>query len=292
MDPRVLIPLIASGAYVEPAIHPKPGAVTRMRGHRDKGLIEFLVNASLIEAAMLETYDSAAKGCEGAIASGLKAYLDGVRSLGFSSNIALGTLMLLLPVSAALALSGPRRYQDLLSSASGVVKGCSGVEETRAYYKLLSHFRPSHLGRYRGPVPSAYSGGDVGFTEVLKAAGWDLVHSEILEGYPATRDTVSKLLSREGGLEAKALRALLELLADKGDTLIASKFGFSAYKASRMEAKSALWISEREGLVRAVEWLDSLWRARGWNPGAALDILSLSIGLYLYEKVRGAFLGP
>lgn len=126
------------------------------------------------------------------------------------------------------------------------------------------------------------------FVEALMAARWDLVHSELLSGYPVTLEALKTLRESSGGLEDRALRALLSMLAWPGDTLIASKRGFAAMKRSILEARAALLLSGSWGVRRALEWLDSEWRDRGWNPGAVLDVLAAAIGLYLLEAALGS----
>jgi triphosphoribosyl-dephospho-CoA synthetase len=38
-------------------------------------------------------------------------------------------------------------------------------------------------------------------------------------------------------------------------------------------------------VYEAVEWLDRLWRPRGWNPGAVLDVMAVALGLLFYHKI-------
>ncbi|MEN2999775.1 MAG: triphosphoribosyl-dephospho-CoA synthase [Acidilobaceae archaeon] len=270
------VPALSLGLYYEPSLHPKPGAVTPLAPHRDKDFLDFVYNASLIELSLMESCRRAS------ISAGLRKYRELAVAAGLRTNVALGSALLHIPLSSVLreGLSPP---EQLARRAHYMVTE-GGEEEAREYYLLLETFRPSHLGRYEGPVPSVGSGYPRSFASVLRAASWDMVHRELLSGYKLSLGVLRELRG-EGPLKSKALRALLLLLSEHGDTLIGSKYGFAAYKKVKEEAREALLLSERVGEEKAVGWLDELWRSRGWNPGAALDVLSVSISLYSYEKV-------
>ncbi len=288
-DPGVLH-AIASGLILEPLAHPKPGAVTRFRGHGDKDIFDFAVNAFLVAASMQEACKAATIECSGSLARGLRSYRVLRKSWKPGVNIALGSLLLYLPVAASLSTGYWGGYEQL-ARASKVVTECTGEEEAIEYYKLLEEARPSHLGAYRGRVPGVGSGEyPRSFLDVLESARWDHVHRELLTGYEMTREALRIIRSEaeKTGIEEAVLKALLGLLASRGDTLIAAKHGYSAYRLAMEEASEALRASSRIGLRRALEWLDSQWRPRGWNPGAVLDIVSLGAGLYVAEKIAGA----
>ncbi|MCS7107327.1 MAG: triphosphoribosyl-dephospho-CoA synthase [Acidilobaceae archaeon] len=276
MEPCSAVPALSFGLYYEPSLHPKPGAVTPLAPHRDKDFQDFLLSASLAELSLMESCKKAS------LSAGLKKYRELSIALGLTTNVSIGSALLHMPLSTALG-DGLASPEQLARRAHHIVTK-SGEEEAREYYMLLEAFKPSHLGRYEGPVPSVGSGYPSSFIEVLKVASWDMVHRELLTGYPLSLGVLRELRG-EGPLKSKALRALLLLLSENGDTLIGSKYGFSAYKRAKEEAREALLLSERVGVEKAMSWLDDLWRPRGWNPGAALDVLSVSISFYNYERV-------
>jgi triphosphoribosyl-dephospho-CoA synthase len=282
-----LVPLIAQGLYLEPIVHPKPGAVTPLKPHSDKGVVDFIVNASIAEVALYEACTWRSRGLISPIARGLKVYRALASKLGLETNIALGSLILALPLATALSSKGGAPVGEIAREAHSIVVNETGSEEAVEYYKLLEFFKPSHLGSYSGPVPSVGSGYPNSFTDILKVASWDLVHRELLEGYPVTLEAFNMLVEGEASIVESFLTTLLELLARHGDTLIASKYGFTSYKRVKKEALEALRMSSRDGVYEAVEWLDSLWRPRGWNPGAILDVMAVALGLLLYNKIRG-----
>lgn len=277
--------LIAQGLYLEPVIHPKPGAVTCLRPHSDKSVADFIVNASLAEIALHEACTWRLRGLESPIARGFEVYRLLALKAGLRTNIALGSLVLALPIASALSSKAGAPVVDVVREAHSIVVSETSSRDSVEYYKLLELLRPSHLGRYEGPVPGIGSGYPTSFTEVLRAASWDLVHRELLEGYPITLEAFKMMLEGKGSTHESFLYTLLELLARYGDTLIASKFGFSAYRRARMEALEALRIAMVDNVYEAVEWLDRLWRPRGWNPGAVLDVMAVALGLLFYHKI-------
>ncbi len=280
-DSCSMVSLLSLGLYYEPVLYPKPGGVTLFYRHSDKSVYDFIVNATLVESSLAEA-------CRGrSISLGLATYRVLVERFGLKSNIALGSLMLHLPLSVSLGLGVASSIYDLVSEARRVVES-TGEDGAREYYRLLEYFKPSHLGVYYGIVPSIGSGYyPRSLIEALKASSWDIVHRELIEGYPITLEALNMLWDYGDPLEVNALRVTLILLARHGDTLIASKFGYSAYKKAIVEARIALELIDKDGVYRAIEWLDNLWRPRGWNPGAILDIIATAISLYNYTRVLG-----
>ena len=264
---------LAMGALLEPLAHPKPGAVTRCLGHSDKNIFDFAESFYYVYSACRA---SAIGDCKGFIARGIREYLPLARARG---NIQAGTLMLLLPLCRAVQETS--MYPALLQEASRLIVECDSPESARLYYRLLEEAGVSHLGVYEGPVPSVGSGRYPGsLWEALWAARWDLVHRELLYGYPIVGEASRVVLSRlRAGWEEAILWALLSILARHGDTLIAHKYGWRAYKKALWEARHALQIASGRGVRGALEYLDSLWRPRGWSPGAALDIVAAATGV-------------
>ncbi len=277
-----------AGPRLEPLIHPKPGAVTRIHAHPDKDIVDFMLAVTPLEAAAHATCIEAYTRCKGSIAVGLSLYKSLYRMMGIKTNINIGTLILVLPLAASHGLTGSRDPGRLASTASIIVRECTGEEEAKLYYDLLKSTSPSHLGVYKGPLPSVgEEPKGYGFKDIIEYTSWDLVHSELANGYRASLQALEVLKKSPGSLEDKALHALLYILSEYGDTLVARKYGFRAYKVLRIEARIARTLATRVGVRRAVEELDRLWRPRGWSPGSALDILATVIGFYILSLIEG-----
>ncbi len=267
---------VAAGLYLEPLAHPKPGGVTRCLAQEDKDVYSFVASAFAGQKACL----AACSGeCRGFMARGIRAYVDELERLGVGTNIQLGSVLLVLPLCRAV--SGSSTPRELARNASRLVIACDDEEAGREYYRALERLGVRHLGRYEGPYPGVGSGEyPRGLSVALIAGRWDLVHRELLEGYPATLEAYRVIMESGGPLREDALlRAILAVLASRGDTLIASRHGGRAYKMALWEARAAYRLSERIGVRKAIEWLQGLWRGRGWSPGAALDVVAAAAGI-------------
>jgi len=267
------------GLVVEPLVHPKPGAVTRIEGHRDKDVFSFVGSAL---AGSLACIEACRGGCTGFLGRALEAYVERAVMLGLGTNVQLGSILLLAPLCRAATVG---RVPRLFEEASRLVRECTGRRDVEAYYRALEVFRPGHLGRLEtAPVPGVGEGVPDSLVEVLEYARWDHVHRELLEGYPLTRRAYKVVMEGGGPLSEEAVaRAILDLLAVHGDTLIAAKWGWRAYKRALAEAREAEYSSRdpRE----ALESLDRLWRPRGWNPGSVLDIVAAAVGVALAVRL-------
>lgn len=280
-----LVELLVSGSRVEPLVEPKPGGVGRCVSHSDKSVFDFEVASMLVSVSAYESCASASRSCRSSIASGFRVYR---RLHGLflpRTNVYLGLLLLILPLSAALGLKEHNNVRGMIDAARDIVLYCTGPEEAREYYRLLEYLGPSHLGVYKGPIPGVGEGYPDSFVSILEAARWDHVHRELLDGYPLSLEAYGIIKESPGDLEGRVLNAILELLASYGDTLIASKYGWRAYKKALEEAKTAKTLSTKLGIRGALEWLDSLWRPRGWNPGSIYDIVAVGIGFYMLDRV-------
>ncbi len=287
MDECSRAALLATGLHLEPLVHPKPGAVTRLASHSDKNVFSFAAHATLVTPILVEACNAALKGCSGRpLLRGLSLYKSMVAPR-LKSNVALGSFMLVLPLAAASASAPRGRVEHALEATRFALK-CSGVEEARLYLEVLSVLGPSHLGRYEGPLPDASRPGEasIDLASLLRGADWDVVHGEIAGGYPRTLEAASIIKGKLGegeGFEEAVLWAILKGLAEWGDTLIYQKYGGRAYLQSIAEASRALELARDRGVREAVEWLDSLWRPRGWNPGSVLDVIAAALGLLAYH---------
>jgi len=276
----LLASYLTRGALIEPLVDPKPGAVTRRKGHGDMDIYMFMVASSCLYPSLVSI---ASDGCrDGVLGKGFKLYTACVEESIGSRNVNTGTALLLLVLMKGALVS--RRVEDAVSSARYFVEACSGSVDGYYYYKMLRLGGRSYMGRYYGPLPDIREFKNTpSLYRILSLTSWDLVHREILESYRVSMNIVEKL-NAAGVSEDSLLRILLDILAEYGDTLIARKFGWRAYYRAMAEARQALALSKSIGVREALLWLDSLWRPRKWSPGAVLDLLASGISLYYLGK--------
>ena len=269
---------LATGALIEPIVHPKPGAVTALVGHRDKSIIDYTLQTPALVAAL---YEACRRASGGFVAEGLRSYRLWLKRLGIRVNLSLGTVLMLLPLAAAARVAGMPNF----CMATHLLRERTSVEDSVEYYETLRYLAPSHLGKYRGPLPDVSSGvSPPGLWRVLEASSVDNVHWDMVSCYPLTRLALSVL--DDMGLDRDAiLMALLTILAEAGDTLIMRKYGLRAFKTAIYEARLAVGIARRTGdIAGSVVFLDKLWRPRGWSPGSALDIVATAVSVHVYNN--------
>ncbi|MCE4609243.1 MAG: triphosphoribosyl-dephospho-CoA synthase [Desulfurococcales archaeon] len=268
------------GALIEPLVDPKPGAVTRRYRHDDMDIYMFMTASSCLYPSFILVASDECR--DGVLGRGFKLYTSCVEDSIGSRNVNSGTAFLLLVLMKGAVVS--RRVEDAVSSARYYVEACSGSVDGYYYYKMLGLGERSYMGRYYGPLPDIREPRNTpSLYRILSLTSWDLVHREILESYKISMH-VAEELDALGVTEESLLRILLDLLAEYGDTLIARKYGWSAYYRAMAEARQALALSKTIGVREALLWLDSLWRPRKWSPGAILDILASGISLYYLRK--------
>ncbi len=269
---------LVSGALIEPLVHPKPGGVTRITGHRDMNIYHFIRAAScLVKPLALICCNSCS---DGIVASGIHEYIFCLEKEKLSRiNVNTGTVLLLLILSTGAGYSSS--IKEVVENASYYVKACSGSHDGEAYYKLLNIGVRKYMGRYEGPLPDIHSETREfpGLYKILSSTAWDIVHREVLFNYPLSR-RIAEYIARSGLTEENLSILALELLAEYGDTLIARKHGWRAYYTALREARQVLLYYRRTRDRNVLQVLDRTWRKRGWNPGAVYDVLAAGISLY------------
>lgn len=264
---------LSLGAILEPLAHPKPGAVTRVEGQRDKDIFDFALNHEAVERGALVACVKVAEGAEDPIAAGLEEYLRAVKEMRLRANVGLGQALMIIPLASA-SLGRPD-IKGLCRRASELVRR-STPRASEVYYELLRLFTPSHLGRYWGPLPDVSEGRPtVGLGEVLNAVD-DITSQEVVNGYRLTQ-VVAEIMRREAkeGYERALVRAYSYLASAVQDSLLARSKGIRASLIAVAEAS----------LASNFELLDKLWRSRSWNLGSILDVLSAAASLLAYESL-------
>jgi len=281
-----MLSLLISGLFIEPAVHPKPGAVTRLKGHRDKSFMDFLYNNSIAATVLSKACWEASLGRLTCIYGRAFRELAGFYRRYMRTNTSMGSWFLHLPLAVALGVYGPVPVPDLASRAARILRSVSEPCDTQGYYRLLATIAPSHLGRLYHSLPDALSGHNGGMPRlwdvVAYAASTDIVHREVVVGYSESITRYRRMveLAESMGLEEAASTVFLEMMASIPDTLIRRKYGTRASLRVREMAKL---------VVRGVSSIDELdWFMRGmdYNAGSLLDILSVAISFYMYETLR------
>lgn len=270
---------IAMGALLEPLAHPKLGGVTRVVSQPDKDVFSFAVHHEAVERAVIEACASAEGGGEDPVADGLEEYSRALDELSIRTNVGLGQALLLIPLGAAAVNANG---SDELRLRASWLTARSTPRATEEYYALLSRLRPSHLGRYWGPLGDVGEGPPrLGLGEVLSLLD-DIVSQEAVNGYrlsAVARDLVLAAGSAEEGINA----AVVRLASTVPDTLIARSRGLRASLIGLAEVRLSRGASAQ---------LATRWAGRGWSPGSILDVVSAGVSLAKFDAIaKGSLRG-
>ena len=281
-----LVGALVSGLFLEPLVHPKPGAVTRLNRHIDKDVLSFIYNNSIASTFLLDACIEASIGNLSCIyGRTFKNISDAYKEM-MRTNTSLGSWLLHIPLVVSLGFYGSLEPRDLGLGATRLLQRLSTSCDTEGYYELLSAVRPSHLGRLEGKLPDALSYNKTRLPRLwdilVYASSSDIVHAELVRGYSKSIRWSRRLdeLSRSHAFEKAASRVFLEMLASIPDTLVRRKFGTRASIRVMEMAKLVL-----RGVIMLGE-LDRFMRDNGYNAGSLLDILSASISLHIYRIAR------
>ncbi|MCE4617447.1 MAG: triphosphoribosyl-dephospho-CoA synthase [Desulfurococcales archaeon] len=285
-----LVGAIISGLFLEPIIHPKPGAVTRLRGHSDKDVVSFVLNNSLVSSVLFDSCMRASRGDLSCIYGNVFKKIAVIYKNEMKTNTSMGSWLLHIPLTVSLGFYGPTNSKALGLGATRLLRSLTTECDTHGYYEFLSSIRPSHLGRLIGRFPDALNAEKDGLPRLwdilVYASSSDIVHAELVRGYSESIRWSKRLaeLSRDNTFEDAASRVFLEMLASTPDTLIRRKFG----------TRTAVRIMEMAKLVLknviSLDDLDRFMRRNGYNAGSLLDILSVSISLFIYQTVGHSYL--
>lgn len=256
--------LLAQVACILEATARKPGNVHRFADFEDATYLDFLLSAAAIAPAM----DSARSiGVGAAILGAVEATRRVV-----ATNTNLGMILLLAPLSAALA-PGEELGRGV-RGVRGVLDGLT-LDDARLAYRAIRLATPGGLGS-SGEQDVADEPTVTLLDAMRLAADRDAIARQYANGFAEVFDValprLREALADGLRLEAAIVRMHVGVLADFPDTLIARKRGRAvAEEASRM-ASGAL----RSGSTGD---LDAYLRADGHarNPGATADLVAAGL---------------
>ncbi|WP_255194484.1 triphosphoribosyl-dephospho-CoA synthase [Natronobeatus ordinarius] len=266
---------------LEVAGTPKPGNVDRHRDLEELRFEHFLAGA--VGAAeglrMAETGAAVGPAFERAVA-GMAAQRGG--------NTQFGALLLLVPL-----VSAARRElsQPVLES---VLKGTT-VADAAAFYRAFEHVDvfvgepPADLEaldvrRGADAIPTLEERGLTLLDVMSLSAAGDDVAREWVRGFERSFAAAERIAEADGPLPDRAAETFLSLLAERPDTLVATKHGEGVANevtdraASLREADA--FATDRE----AVEAFADELVARGINPGTTADLTAAGLFIALERE--------
>ena len=273
---------------------PKPGNVNRYRDFEDLTIYNFL----FADTAVIGIYYEAVKTAE-LLRKGVLEFSEAgtgeliKRAVQASreaqdANPNFGVIALSVPLLMGLVLG--RNMLDAREKARLLIEE-STVRDSVELYRAVRIANPK--GIPSGVKYDVYS--DDSFRELFQdginlaqlaemSCGRELIFCEWLNGYELTYRTFARLyeLVKELPFEEAVVRAFIELLAGKEDTLIARKAG----------KDEATLVMEKAGEVLEgrllLEEFDAFMREKGdlRNPGSLADIMAVSLSLLVLRGLR------
>ncbi|OIB58900.1 triphosphoribosyl-dephospho-CoA synthase [Natrialba sp. SSL1] len=267
---------------LEVASTPKPGNVDRHRDLEDLRFEHFLAGAVGSQRGLRMAADGAAIGpaFERAVAG--MADQDG-------DNTQFGALLLLTPLvrAAATELSQP--------VAESIVEETT-VADAAAFYRAFEHvdvhvadppadMAPLDVRRGGDAIPALEKRGLTLLEVMEQSVPGDDVAREWVTGFERSFAAAEQLANVDGPLPDRAATVFLSLLADRPDTLVATKHGEGVARevtdrADELAAQDAL--STDRGAVEA--FADDLVE-RGINPGTTADITAAALFIALESEL-------
>ena len=281
------------GPLLEATI-PKPGNVNRYRDFDDLTLYNFLFADTAVTGVYYEAIKTAEllrKGILGFNEAGMGELIK--RAVQASreaqdANPNFGVIALSVPLIMGMVLG--RNMLDAGEKARLLIEE-STVRDSMEFYRAIRIANPK--GIPSGVKYDVYSDGS--FRELFQdginlarlaemSCERELIFCEWLNGYGLSYKTFGRLyeLIKELPLEDAVVRAFLELLAGKEDTLIERKAGRKEAELVREMAMEVL-----EGRLSLDEF-DAFMREKGdlRNPGSLADVMAVSLSLLVLRGLR------
>ncbi|MBN2251283.1 MAG: triphosphoribosyl-dephospho-CoA synthase [Candidatus Altiarchaeota archaeon] len=261
----------------------KPGNVTPACDFHDTTYEDYLagsiaLGASIREAALrgYKTGRKVMRLSEIGIGSLILKGVCDVKDSHSGGNTHLGTIMLMIPLSAAagacIASSGG--FNELRGRIDDVI-GESTIEDSRNLYAAI---KTASVGGLDALVEK-----DVPFHELMRiSSGRDRIAEELSCGMKISFGTalpaIEKSYEEKGKMREAALDAYLLIISSFPDTFIAKKK--STEKSKEVSSKAACVLDGR----LSIEEFDRQLRSEGLNPGTTADLASAALFIWLLKK--------
>jgi len=317
MTSRMLkdIPNYVSGCLqlavlLEVSAYPKPGNVHRTADFEGTRYEHFLASAVAVRPHFKHAakqgvlvYDEKIGLDKVGVGEIIKEAVEDVASWQNGGNTVLGSIILLVPVAIAAAITltgGEFSIHRLRRNIKSVVKSTT-PEDAVNLYEAISIAQPGGLGKApKLDVLDATSGKKileekVTLYEVFKiSAPWDSISSEWINDYHITFNIgypfFTQQLEETKDINTAIVHTFLKILSQVPDTLIARKTGMPNAKEVSIQAKRVLGaggLTTKKGLG-LLQTFDKKLRssAHNLNPGTTADITSAVLALAILNGYR------
>ena len=309
--PKHIASCLQLGILLEVSAY-KPGNVNRTRGFLSTRYEHFLASAVAVEPSLeyaaergLMVYDRKLKPEGIGVGRAIREAVANANRWQRGGNTLLGTMILLIPISAAAGMTITQKEKlsiPKLRKNVGVVVESTTPSDAVAAYEAIRLANPSGLVD-KAPTldvndpesTKKIRKENVTLFDVFKiSASYDSISREWVENYPITFETglpyFEAKLKDTNDLDVAIVHTFLRVLSAVPDTLIARKTSQEKAREVSQEAGIALKLgglttpSGREKL----ESLDRLLRENSnqYNPGTTADIIAAVLSISILKGFR------
>jgi triphosphoribosyl-dephospho-CoA synthase len=309
MDVQDIARAAQLASALEVSGYPKPGNVHRVADLEEATFEQFIASSVAIGPILLEVAERGFRAGKGeimsteiAIGGAIKEAIQDTKRWQRDENTNLGTVMLLVPLTAAagftLAKLGKIDIKKLRGNLSGILKSTT-PQDAVDVYDAISIAKPGGLGKVAElDVKDRRSkkrilDESISLYEVMKISSrWDNISKEWTTdmqitfefGYPL----VKKLYSTTKNMNRTTVQSFLEILSKYPDTFVQRIHG---RKVAEEVSERARAIIRKGGMLTAegrklVAKFDEELRGRGINPGTTADLTASSLMVAILDGLR------
>ncbi len=279
---------------------PKPGNVSKFHDFKDTKYEHFLASSVAIGEALRKACirgklvsDGKLKAEEIGISSLIKKAVCDTKKWHLGKNTNLGIIMLLIPLSASIAMVEKLDLEKVRENIDKIIKATT-YRDAIEFYEAVRLAMPNIGKAERLDVFDESSikkivKEKISFYEIMKLSEHDSIARELLTkmkitfeiGYP----TIIKVYKKEKDLNKAILTAFMKILSEVPDSLIERKNGREVAEEISKKAKVIL----DSGLKKHdIEKFDRELRKGGnkLNPGTTADLVTSSLMIALLKDAK------
>jgi len=279
---------------------PKPGNVSKFHDFKDTKYEHFLASSVAIGEALREACIRGKRVSEGklkveeiGIGSLIKKAIYDTKKWHLGKNTNLGIVMLLIPLSASIAMVEKLDLEKVRENIDKIIKATT-YRDAIEFYEAVKFTMPNigkaeKLDVFDESSIKKIVKEKISFYEIMKLSTHDSIARELLTkmkitfeiGYP----TIIKVYKKEKDLNKAILTAFMKILSEVPDSLIERKNGREVAEEVSKKAKVILG----SGLKKHdIEKFDRELRKGGnkLNPGTTADLVTSSLMIALLKDAK------
>ncbi|MDO5848711.1 MAG: triphosphoribosyl-dephospho-CoA synthase [Methanobrevibacter sp.] len=292
MDSKTIAKIAQIASCLEVSGFPKPGNVHRTRDYDDMVFEDFLISGVVIGDTIREVAENVDKDDLASAQLG-KYILEAVKETDnwIANNTNLGIVMLLVPISAAAAIS-----EDFYQIRENVVDlmAHTTVDDAINLYDAINIADAGGMGEQdeydvagENAKQELRENNQTMYDVLEISAPWDRLASELTTTLPVCFEIGFKeysKLKKETSLNMSGVLTFLKILSTTPDTLISRKYGDEkAEEVSEMAAELLGYVDAINFMDKVREFDDYLFENK-LNPGTTADLTAASIMLSLLSE--------